>query len=55
MTGGERPGVSNIVKIIKNAFSEFEGNNWVKIACGNISSQALSACLAESQFEGCAA
>jgi hypothetical protein len=36
-------------------FSEFEGNNWAKIACGNISSQALSACLAESQFKGCAA
>jgi hypothetical protein len=31
-------------------FSEFEGNNWAKIACGDISSQALSACLAESQF-----
>jgi hypothetical protein len=53
--GGEPPGVSNIVKMIKNVFSEFEGNNWVKIACGNISSQALSACLAESQFKGCAA
>jgi hypothetical protein len=36
-------------------FSEFEGDNWAKIACGNISSQALSACLAESQFKGCAA
>ncbi len=55
MTGGEPPGVSNIVKIIKNAFSEFEGDNWAKIAYGNISSQALSAYLAESQFEGCAA
>jgi hypothetical protein len=52
MTGGEPPGVSDIVKMIKNVFSEFEGNNWAKIACGNISSQALSACLAESQFKG---
>jgi hypothetical protein len=43
------------MKMVKNAFPEFEGNNWAKIACGNISSQALSACLAESQFEGCAA
>jgi hypothetical protein len=41
--------------MIKNVFPEFEGNNWAKIACGNVSSQALSACLAESQFEGCAA
>jgi hypothetical protein len=40
------------MKMIKNAFSEFEGDNWAKIACGNISSQALSACLAESLFEG---
>jgi hypothetical protein len=47
--------VSDIVKMVKNVFSEFEGNNWVKIACGNISSQALSTCLAESQFNGCAA
>jgi hypothetical protein len=50
--GGEPPGVSNILKMIKNVFSEFEGNNWVKIACGNISSLALSACLAESRFKG---
>jgi hypothetical protein len=54
-TGGEPPGVSNIEKMIKNAFPEFEGDNWAKIACGNISSQALSTCLAKSQFEGCAA
>jgi hypothetical protein len=53
--GGKPPAVSNIVKIIKNVFPEFEGNKWVKIACGNVSSQALSAFLAESQFEGCAA
>jgi hypothetical protein len=36
--------------MVKNVFSEFEGNDWAKIACGNISSQALSTCLAESQF-----
>jgi hypothetical protein len=36
-------------------FSEFEGDNLVKSACGNVSSQALSACLAESQFKECAA
>jgi hypothetical protein len=29
--------------MIKNVFSEFEGNNWAKIACGNVSSQTLSA------------
>jgi uncharacterized protein YejL (UPF0352 family) len=46
--------VSNVLKEIKNVFSKFEGNNWAKIACGNISSQVLSACLAESQFKGCA-
>jgi hypothetical protein len=51
---GEPPVVSDIVKMIKNVFSELEGNNWAKIACGNISRQALSACLAESQFKGCA-
>jgi hypothetical protein len=52
--GGKPPGVSDIVKVIKSVFSEFEGNNWAKIVCGIISSQALSACLAESQFKGCA-
>jgi hypothetical protein len=41
--------------MIKNFFSEFEGDNWAKIAGGNISSQALSACLAESQLKECAA
>jgi hypothetical protein len=41
--------------MVKNGFSEFNGNNWMKITCGNISSQGLSACLAESQFERCAA
>jgi hypothetical protein len=40
--------------MIKNYISEFKGNNWAKVACGNISSQALSTCLVESQFEGCA-
>ncbi len=52
--GGKPPRVSNIVKMIKNIFSEIEGNNWAKIACGNVSSQALRACLEERQFEGCA-
>jgi hypothetical protein len=42
--------MSNIVDMIKKGFSEFEGDIGVKIACGNISSQALSACLTESQF-----
>jgi hypothetical protein len=37
----------------KNIFSEFEGNNWAKSASGNVASQALSACLAESQFKRC--
>jgi hypothetical protein len=41
--------------MIKNVFPEFERNSLAKIVCGNVSSQALSACLAESQFEGCAA
>jgi hypothetical protein len=49
--GGEPPGLSDIVKKIKIGFSEFTGDNGAKIACGNISSQALSACLAVSQFE----
>jgi hypothetical protein len=40
------------MEIIKNGFSEFEGYNGAESA---VSSQALSACLAESQFEGCAA
>jgi hypothetical protein len=39
----------------QNSFSEFEGDNGVESASGNVRSQALSACLAESQFEGCAA
>jgi hypothetical protein len=34
--------------MVKNVFSEFERNNWEKIAYGNVSSQALNACLAES-------
>jgi hypothetical protein len=41
--------------MVKNGFSEFKEDSGVKIACGNISSQALSACLAESQFERCPA
>jgi hypothetical protein len=58
MTGGEPLRLSNIVEMIKNGFSEFEGNNegnnGAESASGNVTSQALSACLAESQFEGCA-
>ncbi len=54
-TGGEPPGVSNIVKMGKNILSEFEGDNWAKSASRNVTSQALSACLAESQFKRCAA
>jgi hypothetical protein len=29
--GGEPPGVSKIVKMIENDFTEFKGNNWAKI------------------------
>jgi hypothetical protein len=43
--------MSDNVKMVKNGLSEFEGDNREKIACGNISIQALSACLAESQFQ----
>jgi hypothetical protein len=39
----------------KNILSKFEGNNWEESASGNVASQALSACLAESQFKRCAA
>ncbi len=53
--GGEPPGVSNVMKMQKKNLSELEGDNWAKNACGNITSQALGACLAESQFEECAA
>jgi hypothetical protein len=49
-TGGEPPGVSNIMEVGKNILSEFEGDNWAESARGNVASQALSACLAESQF-----
>ncbi len=55
MTGGKPPGVSNIMKMIENVFSEFQWNNWTENSSGNITSQAMSTCLAESQFEGCAA
>jgi hypothetical protein len=48
MTGGKPPGVSNTVEMIKNSFSECKGDNGAKSASGNISSQALSACLAEN-------
>ncbi len=49
-TGGYPPEMSDIVKMIKNGFPEFKGDNSAEVACGNISSQALSASLAESQF-----
>jgi hypothetical protein len=55
MTGGKLPGVSNIVEMIKNSFSKFKRDNRPECAGGNVFSQALSACLAESQFERCAA
>ncbi len=54
-TGGEPPWVSNVVEMIKNGFSEFEGNTAAESAGGNVSSQVLSTCQAESQFEGSAA
>jgi hypothetical protein len=54
-TRGEPPEVSNIMKMIKNDFPEFGGDNWAKNACRNISCKLLSARLTESQFEGCAA
>ncbi len=47
-TGGKPPGLSNIVEMIKNSFSEFKGDNGAKSASGYISCQALSACLVES-------
>jgi hypothetical protein len=46
--GGEPPGVSNIVEMIKYSFSEFEGDDGAKSARGNISSLALGTCLAEN-------
>jgi hypothetical protein len=49
------PGWATLWKWSKMFFSEFEGNNWAKSASGNVSSQALSTCLAESQLKGCAA
>jgi hypothetical protein len=53
--GGEPPGVSNIVKVCKDIFAKFEGDNWAESASGNITSQALGACLSECQFKRCAA
>jgi hypothetical protein len=47
--------MSNVVKMCKNIFPEFLGDNWLEDASGNVTSQALSACLAESQFKVCAA
>jgi hypothetical protein len=43
------------MKMGKEILSELEGDNWAGSASGNVASQALSACLAESQFRGCAA
>jgi hypothetical protein len=37
--------------MIKNGFSEFDGDHGAKTPIGNISTQALSACLAESQLQ----
>ncbi len=54
-TGGKPPRVINIVKVGKNILSKFEGGDWAKSASGNVTSQALSTCLAECQFERCAA
>jgi hypothetical protein len=39
----------------QNFFSELKGNKWAKNANGNVTSQALSTCLANCLFEGCAA
>jgi hypothetical protein len=41
--------------MITNGFSEFEGNNGAESVGRNVTSQALSTCLADSQFERCAA
>jgi hypothetical protein len=38
------------MKMGKNILSELDGDNWAKSAGGNVTSQALSTCLAESQF-----
>jgi hypothetical protein len=46
--GGKPIGVSNVLKMRKNIFSEFEGNNWAKDASGNVARRALSACLVKS-------
>jgi hypothetical protein len=54
MTGGEPPGVSNFVKMGKNIFAKFEGDIWAESASGNVTSQALGACLTECQFKRCA-
>ncbi len=55
--GGKFPGMSNIMKMCKNIFSELLEDDWSKNASRNVTSQALGlgACLAESQFKGCAA
>jgi hypothetical protein len=43
------------MEMIKNSFSEFEGDNGSECSSGKVANQALSTCLAESNFEGCAA
>jgi hypothetical protein len=40
--------------MIKNSLSEFEGDNGPESFSGKVTNQALRACLAESNFEGCA-
>ncbi len=51
--GGKPPGVSKIMKMSKNIFSELEGDNWAENASGSVASQATSAYLAKSKFERC--
>jgi hypothetical protein len=43
------------MKMGKNILSEFEGDNSAESAGVNVTSQALGAWLAETQFERCAA
>ncbi len=49
--GGKPPRMWNIVKMEKNVFSEFLGDNGAKNAYWNIASEALGACWAEGQLE----
>jgi hypothetical protein len=43
---GKPPGMSNIMKMCNNIFSELMGDYWSKNASRNITSQVLGACLA---------